>query len=262
MSLLALLLLTQLQTLDLDLDLNWEGVENEQVTPTVRTSSRPAPQPFVVVGEPKSGPVAWDAGEPATRASKKLLELVDSIDATRTDTAYSHGTRVRRKAGVYHFDCSGMINWMLERVALTALETLKRERPVAASYVRVIQKAPTSRSRGGWQQIANIVDVEPGDVFAWRRPKDWPKGGNSGHVGLVMARPAPVLHLKNAYVVRVVDSTRWQHQDDTRSDDQTGFGMGTILFMTDDAGQPIGYAWFGSESGGYYETDVVFGRVH
>ena len=261
MSLLALLLLTRLSTLDLTL----EGLENEneQATArTVRSTSRPAPQPFVIVGKPSFGPIKWDAGEPGTKASKKILELIESIDATRTDTLYSHSTRVRRKEGVYHFDCSGMINWMLARVAPKALETIERERPVAASYVRVIQKSPTDRSRGGWQRIANIEKVEPGDVFAWRRPKDWPKGGNSGHVGVVMARPSKVPHLENAYVVRIVDSTRWRHQDDTRDEDQTGFGMGTILFMTDDHGHPIGYAWFGSESGGYYETDVVFGRVH
>ena len=151
---------------------------------------------------------------------------------------------------------------MLQRVAKQAYESLDRERPVAASYVRVIKAAPSSRARGGWQQIAVIADVEPGDVFAWRRPKDWPKGGNSGHVGVVVAKPEPVPHYANAWVVRVADSTRWQHQDDTRSGDETGFGMGTLLFVTDDDGHPIGYGWFGSESGGYYETDVVFGRVH
>lgn len=259
MSLLALLLVSQLQALDAQM----EGEDDEQATVrVVKSTGRPAPQPFVLVGKPKFSKPQWDLGEPATKASKKLLELVASIDSTRTDTVYSHSTRVRRKAGIYHFDCSGMINWMLERVSSKALETLDRERPVAASYVRVIQKSPTSKSRGGWQQIADIEDVEPGDVFAWRRPKDWPKGGNSGHVGLVTARPSKVPYLENAYVVRVVDSTRWRHQDDTRGEGETGFGMGTILFMTDGNGHPIGYAWFGSESNGYYETDVVFGRVH
>src|SRR5690606_12176386 len=148
------------------------------VRDTIRASSRPAPEAFVFTSEPAKA-VQWDPGQPATRASTKLFELTESIDATQTDTLYSHRTSVRRKDGIYHFDCSGMINWMLERVAPKALATIDRERPVAASYVRVIQKAPTSRSRGGWQQIAVIDDVEPGDVFAWRRPADWPKGGNS-----------------------------------------------------------------------------------
>jgi hypothetical protein len=258
MSLLVLLLLLLVHTHDVEL----HDTVSAHVANSVRASGRPAPQPFDLTGNPSSGPVQWDAGTPGTRASKKLFELTQTIEATQTDTVYSHRTRVRRKEGIYHFDCSGMINWMLERIAPKPLETIDRERPVAASYVRIIQNAPTTGSRGGWQHIAVITDVEPGDVFAWRRPKDWPKGGNSGHVGVVMARPAPVPHLKNAYVVRIADSTRWRHQDDTRGEDQTGFGMGTILFMTDGAGHPIGYAWFGSESHGYYETDVVFGRIH
>ncbi len=256
MFVLALLLLAQTPSFA---DLT-QLVEVETSTPSSK-SGRPAPRPFTIIGTPAADPVAWVAGAPATRASTKLLALTETIDDTRTDTLYSHRTKVRRKQGVFHFDCSGMVNWMLERVAPKAYETLERERPVAASYVRVIEKAPTTRARGGWQQIATITDVEPGDIFAWRRPKDWPPGGNSGHVGVVLARPAPVAQLVNAYVVRIADSTRWRHQDDTRGEGETGFGFGTILFMTDD-GHPIGYAWFGSESGGYYETDVVFGRVH
>jgi len=224
--------------------------------------SRPEPTPFASTDQARQAPVQWPPGEPATRASRALLELSATIDATRTDTSYAHRTTVRRAQGVYHFDCSGMINWMLARASKTALATLDRERPVAASYVRVISKAPTAKARGGWQQIASIHDLEPGDIFAWRRPKHWPKSDNSGHVGIVITRPAPVPHLVNAYVVRIVDSTRWRHQDDTRAHDEDGFGMGTILFVTDDSGGPIGYGWHGSDSSGYHETDIVFGRVH
>ncbi|WP_052559190.1 hypothetical protein [Enhygromyxa salina] len=226
---------------------------------------RPGPEPFVLVDGVRKAPVQWVAGTPATRATQKIFDLVSHIDDTRTDTVYSHSTRVRSKQGVYHFDCSGMINWMLGRVGKAgkaALETLDRERPVAATYVRIIKKAPTHRGRGGWQQIDDIEDVEPGDLFAWKRPADWPKGGNTGHIGVVIAKPAAVAHIENAWVVRVIDSTRYRHQDDTRGEGETGFGRGTLLFVTDDDGRPIGYGWHGSDSSGFYRTEVVFGRVH
>jgi hypothetical protein len=229
------------------------------VTPS---STRPPPEAFTLTDETGLVSISWDHGTPATRASQRLLELAQHIDATRTDTIYSHATKVRRKDGIYHFDCSGMINWMLERVDERALEAIGRDRPVASSYVRTIQKAPTTRARDGWQRIADIEHVEPGDLFAWRRPDTWPKGGNTGHIGIVIARPAKVPHIEGAYLVRVIDSTRWQHQDDTRADDETGFGMGTILFMTDADRAPIGYAWHGIDSSGFYRTDVVFGRIH
>lgn len=238
------------------------------LTAVTPSTTRPAPESFTLIAEmgehdvTSVDGVAWDPGTPATRASQRLLELAQQIDATRTDTIYSHATKVRRKEGIYHFDCSGMINWMLERVDERALEAIGRDRPVASSYVRTIQKAPTTRARNGWQRIADIENVEPGDLFAWRRPDDWPKGGNTGHIGIVIARPLKVPNIEGAYVVRVIDSTRWRHQDDTRADDETGFGMGTILFMTDADRVPIGYAWHGSDSSGFYRTDVVFGRIH
>jgi hypothetical protein len=237
------------------------------LTAVTASTARPAPEAFTIIADaegadPVEAAPTWDLGTPATRASKKLLELAQQIDATATDVSYSHATKVRRKDGIYHFDCSGMINWMLERVDEEALEALGRERPVASTYVRTIQKAPTTRARNGWQRIADIEHVEPGDLFAWKRPENWPKGGNTGHIGIVIARPAKVPHIEGAYLVRVIDSTRWQHQDDTRADDETGFGMGTILFMTDADRQPIGYAWHGADSSGFYRTDVVFGRVH
>lgn len=231
---------------------------------TQTTDERPPPTPFVEQSTALVDhlvPLDPTVTKPATRAASKLIDLADEIDRSRTDTVYSHATRVRRSQGIYHFDCSGMINWMLERVAPTALASVGRERPVASSYVRVIEKAPTDRARRGWQHMADIEDVRPGDIFAWRRPASWPKGGNTGHVGIVLAKPEPVPELVGAYVVRILDSTRWAHQYDSRSEDETGFGTGTILVMTDGAGKAIGYGWHGTASRGWNETDVVFGRV-
>lgn len=225
------------------------------------SSTRPAPSAVEATGAAYTA-VSFDPGEPATKATAKLLALVDEIDRTRTDTLYTHSTRINRKQGIYHFDCSGMMNWMLARVAKRSLETLDRERPVASTYVKIIERAPTTRARNGWQRIADLAEVQPGDLFAWRRPDDWPNEGATGHVGIVVARPARLPHIHNGWAVRVLDSTRWQHEDDTRSDDETGWGRGTLLFVSDDEGRPIGYGWHGGRSGGYYETSVVFGRVH
>ncbi|MFV8751121.1 hypothetical protein ACNOYE_11305 [Nannocystaceae bacterium ST9] len=229
-----------------------------------QTDDRPPPTPFA---ERERGLVDSliapdpELAAPATKAAGKLLDLADEIDRTRKDTVYSHATHVRRSKGRYHFDCSGMMNWMLERVAPKALAALGRERPVASSYVRVIEKSPTDQAKRGWQRIAEVEDVRPGDVFAWRRPPSWPKGGNTGHVGIVLAKPEPVPEFADAYVVRILDSTRWAHQYDSRGEGETGFGTGTILIMTDGAGSAIGYGWHGSASRGWNETDVVFGRI-
>ncbi len=200
--------------------------------------------------------------EPATRAARRLLELVEQIDETLVVGAYQHRTKVRRRDGIYLWDCSGMMNWMLDRVAPAARETLDRERPVAATYHRVIKRAPSHRARNGWQRLPDIRDVKPGDIFAWLRPPDWPKGGNTGHVGIIVETPRPVPEIEDAWAVRIVDASRYTHENDTRDrDSDGGFGMGTILFVTDDEGAPVAYGWFGTKSRYVHETSIVLGRV-
>lgn len=258
MALLELALLTQ--TL-LPADLRAPGLD-DQVVRALRSKGRPPPQPFTITGEPAHGPVPFPPAEPATWRGGRLMDLLAKIEATGTDTTYSHSTRIDRGEGKYHFDCSGMMNWLLSRASPKAREALERKRPVASTYVRVIANAPTHKRRKGWQRVDDIEEVRPGDVFAWRRPPTWPKGGNTGHVGVVAEAPAAVDFIKNAYLIRVIDSTRYAHQHDERSQTgATGFGSGVILFMADDDGHPVGYGWYGTQSGGWYETEVVFGRI-
>lgn len=203
-----------------------------------------------------------DLDQPGSRAATRLLALVDKIDTTIVESKYQHRTRVRRREGVYLWDCSGMMNWMLDRVAPRAREKLDRDRPVAATYHRIIKKSPTKRARDGWRRIEDVRDVRPGDVFAWLRPPDWPKGGNTGHVGIMIESAQPVPEIENGWTVRIVDASRYTHQNDTRDpDDDGGFGMGTIMFVTDDEGAPLAYGWFGSQSRYVHETSIVFGRI-
>ena len=246
----------QLSALTLGLACGLDSAHAESV------STRPPPTAFTYTGRLPNENPGFAPGQPATKAATKLLELSHEIATTGTDIEYTHSTKVRRSEGLYHFDCSGMMNWMLKRTSKKALAKLERDRPVASTYVKTIAKAPKSRGRDGWQNMVDIEQVEPGDLFAWKRPANWPRGGATGHVGIVAAKPVALPHIKNGYLVRVIDSTRYRHQDDTRVGDETGFGMGSILFMTDDQRKPIGYGWYGALSGGWYETQVVFGRVH
>ncbi|NVB38700.1 hypothetical protein G6O69_12735 [Pseudenhygromyxa sp. WMMC2535] len=224
--------------------------------------TRPPPEPFVYTAEPHYEAAHFVTGEPGSKRAAKLFELAQTIAREGSDLRYSHRTKIRRGEGVYHFDCSGMLNWMLARVSKQALATLDRERPVAATYAKTMARAPGHKRRDGWREVERIEDLRPGDIFAWRRPTSWPKGGNTGHAGIVAALPEPVDFIAGAYLVRIYDSTRYAHQDDARAESgATGFGSGTILFMADDQGEPIGYAWYGSQSSGWYRTEVAFGRI-
>ena len=197
-----------------------------------------------------------------TRAGERVLTVIDEIEENLRETSYQARTQVRADAGEYHWDCSGMAAWIMKRAAPKAFRTLGDSRPVARDFAAAIERAPMKKARGGWQHIANIADVMPGDVFAWRRPRGMPSK-NTGHVGFVVERPLPVPQIPGAWAVRIADSTRGYHQNDSREgDDDGGFGVGTLLFMTDADGKVTHYGWSGTLSEWYITTSVVFGRLH
>lgn len=225
--------------------------------------------PWPIVNAPVDGPLPPsprfdDAPAPAaaTRAGTRVIEALETVASTLRESKYQARTHVRPRDGIYNWDCSGMAAWILRRAAPAALKHLSSPRPVARDFVRAIERAPTSRAREGWQRIADLADVLPGDVFAWRRPRGMPSK-NTGHVGFVLDRPRAVPEIPGAWAVRIADSTRGYHQDDARTDDPDGgFGIGTLLFLTDDQGRATQYGWVGTHSEWYVVTPVVFGRVH
>ncbi|MFW5924521.1 MAG: hypothetical protein ACOCV4_00025 [Myxococcota bacterium] len=203
-----------------------------------------------------------DRGDPATRASARVLRVLDRIERRVRETRYQHRTVVAEWRGLYAWDCSGMVTWVLERSARGARNRILSNRPVARDYVEIIENSPPRGSYKGWQKLDHIEDLRPGDLFAWKRPRDWPRQ-NTGHVGFVLARPRPVPGDPTAYTVRIVDATSVPHEDDTRDGaGDGGFGEGTLLFTVDPEGKPVAYGWHGTRTRGVVPTHIAFGRVH
>ncbi len=220
-----------------------------------------------IINAPIDGPLprAPDASEPPpaapTKAGARVVGVIDGLKTSVRASKYQASTKVRVADGVYDWDCSGMAAWILRRTAPTALRTLNSSRPVARDFATAIERAPSKKPRNGWQRIAQLADVMPGDVFAWRRPRGLPSK-NTGHVGFVVDRPRPVDGIPGAWAVQIADSTSSYHQDDTRADDADGgFGIGTLVFLTDEAGRATSYGWAGTRSEWYIVTPIVFGRV-
>ena len=222
--------------------------------------------PWPIVPAPIAGPLPPAPHFPAaptapTPAGERIVALLGEIQANLRDTVYQHATEVRADEGVYRWDCSGMTAWILRRTARGAMRAITRERPVARDFVRAIERAPVGRSRGGWERVDRLESAMPGDLFAWRRPRGFPSR-NTGHVGFLLNVPAPVAGMAGAFAVRIADATSLGHQDDSRQDDPDGgFGIGTLVFLTDASGQGSHYGWFGTESEGYVTTPIVIGRV-
>lgn len=181
---------------------------------------------------------------------------------------YTHSTRVDEKAGRYEFDCSGMASWVLKRAAPKAHGAVSyrgKNRPLARDFYGQIAASRADKPRYGWQRIDKVGSARAGDVIAWLKPKEL-KSVNTGHVAFLTEAPkkvhVPSLDL-TAYLVRIADASRYQHEDDTRSDtDMDGFGIGTIVVLADpDTDEPVAYGWFGLRSSWLFRTQMAIGRV-
>ncbi len=199
----------------------------------------------------------------AGRAASRVVHTINKLAASVRKTRYQARTVVRRKAGYYAWDCSGMAAWILRRTAPGALRALNRRRPLARDFYHAIRRAPTKRGRRGWQRLAHISQARPGDLFAWLR-SPLSRSKVTGHVGFIVDRPTPIPGKPRLYLARILDATSLPHQDDTRAADSGGgFGFGTVLFVTNKAGRTIAYGWYGTESlrWGVLPARTLFGRV-
>jgi hypothetical protein len=122
--------------------------------------------------------------------------------------------------------------------------------PTSSRYVDLIEQGV-----GFDAEIKDLSLVLPGDVMAIRNRSDW-----SGHTAIVesidwaSAKAYPVgsgsatSELDGAWIVpvRVLDSTRYAHSDDTRSaatGTTEGLGLGTMGVVMNAAYEIIGHTW-------------------
>ena len=80
--------------------------------------------------------------------------------------------------------------------------------------------------------------MRPGDVLAWRKD-NIVRGVSTGHTCVIAGYPN--LEDDGRVRVRVIDSTRKRHANDTRPAGTNGVGAGDMWFVIDDAGKPIGF---------------------
>jgi hypothetical protein len=204
------------------------------------------------------GPV-WSAVARETSRPPHLQVAMDLLSAVQpSDTNYQH------KVSVVHFpgdpgsdhaecrtDCSGLLDAVLKRAyGLTPAQLsdwLKANRPLAKHYHEAIA------NERGFQKIATLPDVRPGDILAISYPAG-AKENNTGHVMLVAGTPkqrtatAPIVEQTLQWEVPVIDESETGHgTTDTRhNDDHTssnGLGHGVLRIYTERHGRVAGYAW-------------------
>ncbi len=194
------------------------------------------------------------------RGPARILDVLSFIERTRRDTRYLHQTRIDARRGIYRFDCSAMAGWVMGRAVPEARRTVSG-RPLARDFYHAIARVRRGERLGPWLRVATAAEARPGDVVAWIRPS-WFPSRNSGHVAFVVAAPTENRGPVRGQLLRIADSTRLPHEDDTRTAGKSGYGRGTLLLATDAEGAPLGYGWHGSISQPDWiiPTRIVIGR--
>jgi len=203
-------------------------------------------------------------GEPATAASAAVMTTLEQMESHMVSTRFRHEIEVNESLGIYDFDSSGLVGWVLERAAPTAFAALGRERPVAEDFARVIHEASSDDETEGWRHLAQPSALRPGDILAWSTPQEHRHDGLTGHVAIVVGMPVRVPGMDEAWSVRIADSTNEFHQWDTRLialDMDGGVGRGTITLAVAEDGHAYAYGWQGPWSPIFLRTDVELGRV-
>lgn len=194
------------------------------------------------------------------------LQLIRSAWDNARLTAYDATTRVDEAVGKYTFDCSGFSQWVLKQSHPQAARWVASglpHRPLARNFQSRIATITAKRPRYGWARVERVEDIQPGDVIAWIKPREI-HSKNTGHVVFAVLPPRRLTANDNTYLVRVADSTRLWHADDTRnwqgdaatrreplgldtwdeSPNDQGLGFGTISLIADPAtGAPVEYGW-------------------
>lgn len=168
--------------------------------------------------------------DPARRLSDAARRLLASVKST----SYSHHSIIDEDSGSFVTDCSGLMTWLLKQEMPEHLAAIPikrgRSHPVAVDFQEAFVAGAT-----GWQRIARVQDVRPGDVLAWRYLNPKP-GKSTGHVMVIDSAAVP--DGDSVFSVAVIDSTTAPHDDDTRSDTD-GVGRGTIHLRVDADGAPV-----------------------
>jgi len=187
--------------------------------------------------------------------AKKTLEAM-------TFSRHQDVSDVRVMAGVYNFNCSGFIGWLLRDHLAAYLEFWPEsgERPYVKDYCDSIDRM-RHESLNYWEPLKTVWEIKPGDIVTWRRPSAYGDRYPSGHV-MIAADKAYPSHRKGEALLTVIDSTKQPHSDDSRETTaRTGLGYGTVGIGIDADGVPKSYFWRGGLSTNEIITWVGMARL-
>lgn len=192
-----------------------------------------------------------------------LVEAERQLSLLHT-SVYQHRTDVDEGSGRFNYDCSGFLDYTLQKIspeAYTEIPISKQssKRPLAQDFYKLFSHVPKKSVH--WERIRKVRHIRAGDIVVWLRPSE-SDSKNTGHVMVVKAQPSVNPNQTDEFLVPVVDSTSSPHAQDSRRKGQTGLGSGVIGVIVDSKGEPMAFHWRGGESKREEKTSIAFGRMH
>lgn len=177
-------------------------------------------------------------------AQESLLGEAQDVWRKMKYSSYEHHAFIDESHGVYRVDCSSFLGFIVGKISAQAYASLPidapHRRPRAKNFYDYFHSLGAFEKRGGWMGIARVSDLEEGDIIAWKYDPAFGKT-DTGHV--VMVYETPVKEADGRYKIRVMDSSKGKHADDSRQENQTGIGVGTMWFRVTSEDVPNGLYW-------------------
>jgi hypothetical protein len=174
---------------------------------------------------------------------KQYAARIEAMLGALKETKYQAATEIDEANGSLKCDCSGLVGHILRHdfpeayLSLRGKEAPWRKRAVAVTFYETFVAAGENGD-GFWRRVTNLMEAAPGDVIAWRKEKV-EAGSTTGHVCTIASQPE--LIGEGQVRVRLIDSTRAPHEDDTRPEGTFGVGAGFKTFLVNADGECVGY---------------------
>lgn len=187
-------------------------------------------------------------------AKKSIVEFVHNAVSNLRYSVYKFGGNYfNANKGVYVVDCSSFVDQLLKTASPHAYFSLVNasgaDKPASQNYYQFFTQLTQSRY-DFWNKVDNVSSLQAGDIVVFRY-KNHRGISTGGHVMVVMDKP---VRNTDVYFVRVADSARSRHSQDTRKAHSSGIGVGTLLIKANPrTGHPSAYAW---AVGGYWNQNV------
>lgn len=213
---------------------------------------------ILAVGLLSAGHVIAQDNSSGSKLIARLEAMLDKMQSTQ----YQARTQIDESNNSYKCDCSGLVCYLLRDdfpVAYQQLEGVEspwRARPYSVTFYETFVRAGKEKV-DGWERVHKLMEALPGDVLAWRKEKIT-KGVSTGHTLVIASKPKK--EGDGRVRVRVIDSTRKIHADDSRPEGSNGVGAGTMWFELDAEGAPVRFYVDGSGKRSQ-EMMIAIGRL-